>query len=176
VKAQYYRTDERENAVDFLWTAASFYSGSHPHKWKWLTISLHGALYSFAVLAVTGTDPDRVSKGKEGKAKHLISMWEALNRCQNDIYMLQYHDSRRLHVSSDELRALKMLSQEFRNNFEHFMPKLWSIEVSGFSAIVNHVCRVIHFLALESGNVRLTHEQRKKVASAINRLRRVQRV
>ncbi len=168
--AKYYRTDEKENAVDFLQTAATFYTGSHAHKWKWLTISLHGALYGFAVLAIRGTDPDRVSKGKN---KRLISLWEALDRCQDDTYMLQFSGSRRADVSDEERWAVRKLSEEFRNNFEHFMPKLWSIEVTGFPSIVSHVCRIIYFLAFESGNVRLTTRQRKTVTSAIGRLQRV---
>ncbi|PYX60555.1 MAG: hypothetical protein DMG76_02180 [Acidobacteria bacterium] len=162
---KYYRTDEKENAVDFLEVAATFYAGNHPHKWKWLTISLHGALYGFAVLAIRGTDPDRVSKGKN---KKLIGLWEVLKRCQDDAYMLQYSGSRRVDVSHDENLAIKKLSAEFRNNFEHFMPKLWSIEVSGFPAIVGHVCRVISFLAFESGNVGLTPGQRRKVVHALD--------
>lgn len=164
---KYYRTDEKENAVDFLQTAATFYAGDHPHRWKWLTISLHGALYGFAALAIKGTNPDRVSKGEK-----LISMWEALKRCQGDAYMLQYSDSQRLVISDDENWAIEKLSKDFRNNFEHFMPKRWSIEVSGFPAIVSHVCRVIRFLALESGNVSLNGKERKRVRLAISRMRR----
>lgn len=159
---KYYRTDEKENAVDFLEAAAVFYAGDHPHKWKWLTISLHGALYGFAVLAITGTNPDRVSKGKK-----LISMWKALERCQGDSYILQYVDSRRLDLSKDERNAIEILSQEFRNNFEHFMPKLWSIEITCFYAIVGNVCRVIRFLALESGNVFLTADKGERITAAL---------
>jgi hypothetical protein len=171
MKHKYYRTDEKENAVDFLATAATFYAENHPHKWKWLTISLHGALYGFTVLAIKGTDHGRVSKGKK-----LISLWEALDRCQDNAYMLQYSGSRRLEVSNDEKRAVEKLSAGFRNNFEHFMPKLWSIEVSVFTGIVGHVCRLIHFLALESGNVFLTPGQRKKIVRALDILQAAQRV
>jgi hypothetical protein len=173
MKHKYYRTDEKENAIDFLETAAAFYSGNHRHKWKWLTISLHGALYGFAVLAIQGTNPDRVVQQDGRKAskqtkKKLITLWEALERCESEADMLQYAHSCRLKISADERLAINNLSDGFRNNFEHFMPKLWSIEVSGFPAIANHVCRVIRFLALESGNVFLNPRQRNKVVRALN--------
>jgi hypothetical protein len=163
----WYRTDEKENAVDYLEAAADFYSREHPHKWKWLTISLHAALYGFSILAIKGTDPDRVKKGK-----NLISLWEALKRCQNDTYMRQYSDSQTLTLSPDEKRSIEKLSDAFRNNFEHFMPTLWSIEVSGFPIIVRNVSRVIEFLASQSRNVhrQLTSEQQSRVVAALQTL------
>lgn len=174
-KHRYYRTDEKENAIDFLETAAKFYNGNHPHKWKWLTISLHGALYGFAVLAIQGTNPDRVIEGNGRKANKrkknqkpkLITLWQALRRCESDAHMLQYAHSSSLKISADEWEAINALSDGFRNNFEHFMPRLWSIEVSMFSSIVKHVCRVIGFLALESGNVLITPNQCKKIVRAL---------
>ena len=179
MKAKWYRTDEKENAIDYLETAAAaFNAANQTHKWKWLTIALHGALYGSAVLAVVGTDPDRVlfsPKSKqvpesEEQPKKLISLWEALRRCQSDEWMLLYVGSQRLVISDSEMSSINRLSDTFRNNFEHFTPKHWSIEVSGFPGIVSDVCRVIGFLFLESGNVRLTSSQRRRIVAALREL------
>src|SRR5579859_748063 len=97
MRRRWYRTDESENAVDYLEAAASSYSGRARHKWKWVTISLHGALYGFSVLAIQGTDPDRVRKGE-----NLISIWDALKRCENDRFMLQNVHSKKLSMSNEE--------------------------------------------------------------------------
>jgi hypothetical protein len=165
MRGKWYRTDEKENAIDFLEVAAGFYTGSHRHKWKWVTITLHGALYGAAILAIVGTDYDRVCNGKK-----LISMWEALRRCKNGAYMLQYAGSKRLVMSDGERSSIDKLSDAFRNNFEHFIPKLWSIEVALFPGIVKDVSRTIRFLLFDSGNVRLTPSQRKRAVGALRKL------
>jgi hypothetical protein len=59
-----------------------------------------------------------------------------------------------------------MLSDTFRNNFEHFTRMHWSIDVSVFSSIVTDVCRIIRFLFFDSGNIRLTSSERKRIAAA----------
>jgi len=165
MKGKWYRTDEKENAIDYLEAAATFKANNRAHKWKWLSIALHGALYGSAVLCIQGTDPNRVRKG--GK---VISLWKALERCQSDAYMLQNVGSQRLTISDSEKSSINKLSDSFRNNFEHFTPGLWSIEVSGFPGIVSDVCRIIRFLVLESGNVRLTSSQLKRIRAALSKL------
>ena len=160
---KWWRINEEENAVDYLEWAARFVVSDNPNRWKWVVIALHGALYGFAVCAIQGTDPDRV-KTKDGK---LISLQEALRRCQNSEYMLQFDQSKVLCLTDEEKDAIHRLSQNFRNRFVHFRPKLWFIEISGMPHIVSRVARVVHFLALESGNVWLTPEQRGRVGAAL---------
>ena len=126
MKTKWYRTDEKENTIDYLEAAAVFLATEQEHKWKWLTIALHGALYGSALLAIQGTDPDRVRK-----ERRVISLWQALERCQGDEYMLQNVGSRRLAVSDSERSSINKLSSGLRNRFEHFTPTHWSIEVSG---------------------------------------------
>jgi hypothetical protein len=161
VTGKWYRTNEKENAIDYLETAAVFIAGSRRHKWKWVMITLHGALYGAAILAIVGTDPDSVLKGKK-----LISMWEALRRCENDAYMFRSAGSKRLVISDGERSSINKLSDAFRNSFEHFTPKLWSIQIALFPEIVRDVSRTIHFLFFESGNIRLTSPQRNRVVAS----------
>lgn len=53
-----YSSNELENAIDYLEQACSFHEQKdYEHRFKWLMISLHGALYGFCVLAVKGTSP-----------------------------------------------------------------------------------------------------------------------
>lgn len=55
------RTNELENAVDYLEKAAYHFKNREDFYWfKWLLISLHGALYGFGVCAIKGTSTDRV--------------------------------------------------------------------------------------------------------------------
>ena len=43
---------------------------------------------------------------------------------------------------------------EFRNNFIHFIPCRWSLELAMLPGIFKQVLSVIEFLILESGNIR----------------------
>lgn len=53
-----YVTDELENAIDYLEKAAEFFQeGNDQHRFKWLMITLHGALYGFGICNIQGTNP-----------------------------------------------------------------------------------------------------------------------
>jgi hypothetical protein len=164
---KYYRTETTENAVDALEQSARFYTPRLRHKWKWFVICLHDALYGFAICAIKGTDPDRVMR-----RHNLISAREALIRCQNDTYMLQYVHSRTLELTEEEKNAASELLCWMRDNLAHFSPKLWSIEIDWLMKIVQPTARVIRFLGLESGNIRLTAAQRNRVIRALSALER----
>ncbi|MFE4038238.1 hypothetical protein [Priestia sp. YIM B13489] len=72
-----YRTDELENAIDYLEKAAEFFENrTDKHRFKWLMITLHGALYSFGICNIQGTNPServfkplKISKGKLEKIR-----------------------------------------------------------------------------------------------------------
>lgn len=163
-----------DNAIDYLEKSAEFVQRADAYKWKWVSISLHAALYAFAICALRGTDPDRVT---EGKKRRLIGFSKALDRCQRDECMLLYADSKTLVLSGDEKGAIDKIGQALRNNFIHYSPRLWFIEVSGMPLIVRHCCRVVRFIALESGNVRLNgNGKRNRIRSALKSIENAQTV
>lgn len=165
--------DETENAIDFLEATARFVETIPDEtKWKWVSISLHGALYGFAICAIQGTCPNRVTYKEKGEIK-LISICKALKRCQDQRWMGQYTNSKVLTLSDDENWAIENLRATLRNNFAHFKPKSWSLEITPMPDIVSHVLRVIEFLALESGNTMLDDEQVDRIKRAIKRIRSV---
>jgi hypothetical protein len=169
VTGTWLRVTTEGNAIDFLEKAAEFVGRSDDYKWKWVSISLHAALYAFAICAIRGTGPDRVAvyrKEKGKQVRRLIGFPEALKRCQQEEYMHQYVHSKVLKLRKDEEWAIQKISETLRNSFQHYLPKFWSIEVSGMPRIVKDVSRVIRFLALESGNLPLLEE------SGENRIRR----
>jgi hypothetical protein len=164
---RYYRTDTIENAVDALAQSARFYKSHLKHKWKWFVICLHDALYSFSICAITGTNPDRVMRGP-----NLVSAREALIRCQSNTYMHRYVHSISLKMTDEEEELVGELLVWARDNLAHFTPKLWSIEIAWIKRVVKPTARVVRFLALESGNVRMTEAQRNRVTRALVALER----
>ncbi|MDD9266020.1 hypothetical protein ACFPES_03140 [Paenibacillus sp. GCM10023248] len=94
-----YSSNELENAIDYLEQTSYYYERkNYDHRFKWLMISLHGALYGFCVLAVKGTSPtqtvykslDKVinNKGRLREAREIISKYyNVTDETYIDIYV-----------------------------------------------------------------------------------------
>lgn len=80
------RTNELENAIDYLEKASFYYNSRDDSYWfKWLMISLHGALYGFGVCAIKGTSTERVLEMKFGKKKFEQKKKEIMDYYKNDL-------------------------------------------------------------------------------------------
>lgn len=174
-EGKFLRITELSNAIDYLRQVVSFIDkvNNEPMMWKWVVIALHGALYSFTICACKGTNPDRVTRQRK-KGTWLISFPEALRKCQNSEFMMLYYNSKKLVLNRDQRKAIRMLKETLRNEFEHYIPKGWYIELNGMPAITYHVLDVISFLALETGNVTYYKKvKRKKVESLLHQSKKL---
>ena len=165
-KEQWHRISEEKNAIDYLEKAAFFIketSANYNH-WKWVIIGLHGALYGFAIAACRGYD----SKSVLTEKGRLISFWQALKRCQDPKHMKMLIFSTHLVLSKKQKNSIKSLKSHFRNEFEHFKPKGWSIDISVIPEIAIDVLEVIRFLALQTNtSVHLDDNEHKLVEQLI---------
>ncbi|KON69650.1 hypothetical protein AKG34_13440 [Peribacillus butanolivorans] len=182
------RTNELDNAIDYLKKSGYYYNSKGDSHWfKWLMISLHGALYGFGICAIKGTNSDRVieiklkpSKFEKRKQEvvelykdeygidleddllmesitkyqvgQLMGIWEVLDCCENEDYMMQFTFSKLLKLTEKQRRAINKLIL-YRNDFIHFKPKDISVITQSEEWIIEEVVSVIEFLALESRNV-----------------------
>jgi hypothetical protein len=98
----------------------------------------------------------------------LISLEEALRRVKRKDCLPALVNARPLVITPEEDDAIRVLTKEFRNEFEHFAPKGWTVFTSIFPPIARNILRVIQFLVFESNcvNMSLEQEQRAKVALA----------
>ena len=154
------RLTEQENALDFLRRGVEFLRRVDAEDvcWKWVVISLHCALYGFAVCACQGTDPDTVkwTRKKKGKEEEfLIGFDEALRRCQKKETLSHWMGSKPLVLSKSQERSLRYLKEELRDNFVHFSPMAWSIELHGLPTIALDVLDIMDFLVVRSGTYAL---------------------
>lgn len=74
-------------------------------------------------------------------------------------------------LMKDEQWALNKLIGDFRNEFEHFVPKEWLIDVSGMPTIMSHALRVIEFVAVESNAITMQEDTRARIVHACERVR-----
>jgi len=165
------------NALDCL-EQAHHYIGQverNPLAWKWVILTLHGALYGFAISVCRGTSPDHVTYQTK-KGRRLISFDQALSRCQDPHHkgMLLYGQP--LKLTKQQRQSISDLKNLFRNQFEHFIPTFLGIEVHGFPQMALDVLDVIRFLALESGtyiDLSLSQSQKKKIKSLVFQSKRL---
>jgi hypothetical protein len=170
IRKKWLRFSEETNALDYLEQAYRYINETEKNinAWKWVILTLHGALYGFAICALKGTNPDNVTfETKEGK-KRLIYFDESLKRCQDPKWMKMTVISKHLQLSDQQKESIRILKEWLRNEFEHYIPKGWLIEIHGIPQIVLDVLEVIRFLALETGNyICLSEAQKKKINSLI---------
>ena len=161
-------------------------------KWKWVWIALYQSLYGFMICAIRGTDPDRVLQSIKclnqqcGKfsspgmirdtrgvcpscgsditsvyEERLISFEEALKRIQEGPYMKQFVFSTPFSLSDDELKKVYKL-KELAVGFLEFVPRIWSIHLSGHEALVLEIIKVIERLVAQEHNILLSKEQKSR--------------
>jgi len=147
------------NAADNLEKALYFLGNvkHHPEDWKWVIICCHTALYGFAVHVASGSDESSVVNTTKKGNKRLISFGEALAICKNGIGARQA-----LILSDDEEQSINILQNEFRNNFEHFNPCSWSIEVSGFPHDIKNIINVTRRVAIDINFYNHLHDKEKE--------------
>lgn len=147
-EAKWLTLNEETNALDYLELAADFIKKTpdNVNAWKWVVISLHGALYGFAVAAARGTDYENILR----KNGYLLGFWKVLNKCQDPNHMKMLINSKHLELTDSQSDSINMLVNSLRNNFQHFKPREWSIEIHGMPQIAIDVVEVIRFLARET--------------------------
>jgi hypothetical protein len=154
VNTKFLRLTAELNAFDYFEKAVFFIRETEKSDiaWKWVAISLHGALYGFLVSASYGTDVTAVLKGKDNN--YLIGFDEALKRCENGL------GGTTLILTDKERESIDTLKNILRDNFEHFQPRATSIELHGITTLALNYVRVIETLATEGWvGVRLKADQ-----------------
>ncbi len=167
-------TDESQEAVLALQLVseqlAHLESTGNHHYWTWIIVGLHNALQGFMVLALRGTNNINVltedcakewltayergdGKYPEQKLDNFLNLYKKIKSERMQMYV----NSQVFKPSGTQGRSVKKLNS-FRNNFVHFVPKGWAIEVSGLTQIVDDCLNIISFLAFDCGNV-FWHEQ-----------------
>ncbi|EQB63504.1 MAG: hypothetical protein RBG1_1C00001G1083 [candidate division Zixibacteria bacterium RBG-1] len=170
IRPKWLRLTEEINALDYLQQAHNFllHTEKNPIFWKWVIISLYGALYGFAICALKGTNYHMVTFETKKGLRKLITFDEALRRCQNINQMRLGGTRRALSLSDGQRESIRILEKYYRNRFIHYKPLFWYIELHDVPLITMDVLGVVRFLALSGGlYVNLNKNQRKKIKSLI---------
>jgi len=154
-KDRYIRFDLADNAIDNLQRCVAFLAETeaNPKSWKWAAIAAHDALYSFCICALQGTNPDLVMEATKKGKKKLITFPKAFRRCQQQNAIRDGTlGATPLSLDAADSRKISTLQKEFRNNFAHFHPRGWSIEVRAISDALPVVFQAIRSLILDNSD------------------------
>ena len=156
--AKYIKFTEELNGVDYLEKAYEAIQrlARDRKAWKWVVVGLHGALYSFAICAIKGTDWTRVTKPG---TRRLIPFDEAIKRSQTTDWTTLHMRSRPVQLTDDQKDAIRFLKR-IRNQLEHYAPLAWSIEEHGLVTSAIDALEVVRALVFDTRNVRLDTAQR----------------
>ncbi len=183
--AVYLRTDEQVEA------AAALETGGHAaarvaldvYDWRWVVLALHNALQGFMVIALRGSDGLAPLRDKIAAAwlkayrsnqpppnEELDSFLNLYSKIKGP-RMRQYIHSAIFQAKGSEDWSVRKLNV-LRNQFVHFLPRSWSLEVSGLPRICLDCVDVIEFLGWKCGNVRWSESSvEQRAVAAVRELR-----
>ena len=179
-RSAYLRTSEYEEAVRSLEWATLQARGiaTDPYLWKWVVIALHNATQGFMVLALCNGNgflalkPRSFDKWLEAHENGKTFPIDELDKFLSLYAKVKNKDNFHLvgaepflpSASSD--RSLKLLNS-IRNNFIHFTPKGWSLELAGLPQVALDALNLIQFLGWQTSAIiwdRRDHRVRAKRA------------
>lgn len=167
------RTDEHEEAVSALEMVAeaSAMVLEDSYRWKWVLIATHNALQGFMVLALRQGNGLKALKDdiaakwlkayREGgpyPVEKLDTFLNLYKKVKTDKEMICYVGSKSFEATADHDKAVKKLNS-LRNEFIHFVPKGWSLELSSLPEMCLCCLEIAEFLGWQCGNV-LWHKKK----------------
>lgn len=176
IRAKWLRFTAETNALDFLERAEGFIrqTKSDIKAWKWVILALHGALYGFAISACRSTDYENIIYRTKKGVERLISLDDALRICQDGKCMGTLYGGKPLELTENQKYSIKKFKKSLRNNFEHYIPKGWSIEIHGLPGIAMDILDIIRFLSVETFRYQhLNQSQRRRIKSIIFQSKRL---
>jgi hypothetical protein len=149
---------EELNAIDYFEKTAIYLSSirNNIQDWKWVFISLHGAIYALAIIVARGTNDVSVLQGNR-----VIGTRDALKKCV---------EKGALSNEDIERECLGRLIKEFRGGFEHYAPGVWSIQESGLRKITKCVFDVACKLLNSHSHFHYEIGENKRLELALNKI------
>ena len=171
----YVRFDEIENvlaSLDLLATLAPLVKKRRSH-WKWIIVGAHDALQGALVCAVADTTGTNLLSKKS--AKKMLDWLEDTSRKYPGEYMADFAtllQRAAVTLPSQDAKDMRKLHR-LRNDFAHFTPKGWCIELAGLPRIIEATLRLIERLT-QSDRVeyRMTGNRKRRVRSNMKSARR----
>jgi hypothetical protein len=138
---------------------------SDSYYWKWLILAIHNSLHAFMVMALSDSDGGLSAATKTSRARWLTayragepepelrlkSVPDLLEALKSPAMRRFVHS--RILVPTDQEGESVLRLHRLRNQFIHFQPMTWYVEIAGLPTLLLDCLSIIEFVAFESGNV-----------------------
>lgn len=159
------RTNEIEQFIGALEFAVELLPSTltDTSRWKWEIVALHNALQGVFVCALGGADTAGVSFLSEKSGARIWRWLDVTSRTQPEVappderlaeILILFDRVKSSAYLQDPLRSSEQIDADvkrlnnLRNDFIHFIPRSWSLELSGMPRIIGSVHSCIEHLAL----------------------------
>jgi hypothetical protein len=170
------RTDEREDAIASLklFIDAVYKVNSDVFYWKWAIVSLHSAIQSVMAFHL-GFGNDLLVMSQEDAEAWLEAheSGAAYPETKMDGFLNLYKKTKKHEIlgfkfvpTGQQGSSIKRLNW-FRNEFVHFMPKGWSIEMSGMPGICIDCLKIMKSLNEGPISTRWEDENQANIFSSL---------
>jgi hypothetical protein len=159
-------TDELREATSAVEMFARLAGGlsQNPYWWRWAVVVLHAAMQGFMVCVLRGSNglavlPDKIAgawldareRGSQPPKEKLDSFLNLYSKTKGD-RMRRFVHSRSFSPVGTQERNIQRLNR-LRNEFTHYLPRCWALELGGLPAVCRDCLDYIDFLAFQSGNI-----------------------
>lgn len=164
-KERWVRTNEAEDVAASIRHALRCWqlAADDPHSWKWLALALHSALQGACVCHLVTTaapigvvthrnagnwlkyfEASRADPEAKPPRTYLLSFPDLLTAVRKPQSAGDRSNQSGVTLTDPEVIWLRRFHEEVRNQFVHFEPRGWSLEVSGIPDLARLTARVIN--------------------------------
>jgi hypothetical protein len=120
----------------------------YPSNWKWMILAAQNGLQGALVCAIQDTSGTSILEERSATKvlRYLETGMGDMPQERMADFMTLFRKYRKMYPCSgtiQQLKQIRRLHQEFRNNFAHFVPKGWSIELAGLPRIIETAVKLI---------------------------------
>jgi hypothetical protein len=179
-RVEWIRFNERDDVISStdLLALVSVTLKTNPTNWKWIILAAHSGLQGALVCAIQ--DSTRTNILARASAAATLKWLENTMGVHPSQYLdhfpalikkfrKKYTDCS---ITVEQLKDLKKLHQEFRNQFTHFAPMQWSIELAGLPRIAKAALDLIEdAMQKHQVEIHLTCNMKKRLAENLSATR-----
>lgn len=164
---RYLRTDNVRIAVLDLETAVSYLKRTETEDvyWRWALASSHSATQGFMVAALQWSDglatfrdsdaQEWMKAYREGTPRprcRLDTFLKLYKKIRNPSYMQEVRGGKAWMPGGTHGRSMRLLNS-IRNEFTHYLPKTWFIELAELPDVVGDALEIVEFLIKDSHTI-----------------------
>lgn len=173
---KYVRFDEIENVLSSLEMMAHVArfakKKSGLAQWKWLLVGAHDSIQGAIVCAIADSTGTNILSKKS--AAKVLNWLEDRSKNYSDEYMADFKTLLKrtgVVLATSESKDIRKL-HSFRNDFAHFTPKTWSIELAGLPRIITVALKLVeHFMNADRVLLQLSGNRKRRLSRSLGEIR-----